>query len=187
MTTAESSGAATAVGVSASPPPSLGVRRSSSRCEHCDQAVALERFDAVAEAQFCCDGCQIVHAMLKRHALGGYYDHAAGATRPALATGRDYAEFDDPSFLSLYATKRGEEQTVELLLEGVHCAACVWLVEKLPELVPGVTECRLDYARRLAHVSFRDGGAGTTRDAGGGAAANATKTHPPPSLRPSID
>ncbi len=95
--------------------------------------------------------------MLKQHALDGYYAHAGGETRPALATGRDYAEFDDPSFLSLYATKRGDEHTVELLLEGVHCAACVWLVEKLPELVPGVTECRLDYARRLAHVSFRDG------------------------------
>lgn len=181
MATAESSRSSAAARTSAPPPPPLGVRRSSPRCEHCDQAIPIERCDAVAEQQFCCDGCRIVYAMLKQHALAGYYDHAVGAKRPALATGRDYAEFDDPSFLSLYASKRGDEQTIELLLEGVHCAACVWLVEKLPELVPGVTECRLDYARRLAHVSFRDGGDQPTRNADGRAAApapGAAMTHP---------
>jgi Cu2+-exporting ATPase len=160
--------ALSAARASASPPPDLARQSSPHRagwgdgepinCEHCDQAVPSERFDVAAEAQFCCDGCRIVHAMLKQHALEGYYDHADGATEPALATGRDYAEFDDPNFLALYATKHGDQQTLELLLEGVHCAACVWLVEKLPELVPGVTECRLDYARRLARVSFRDDG-----------------------------
>jgi Cu2+-exporting ATPase len=135
---------------------------------------------ASAEEPFCCNGCRIVHAMLKQHALDGYYAQAAGETRPALATGRDYAELDDPSFLPLYATQRGDEQTVELLLEGVHCAACVWLVEKLPELVPGVSECRLDYARRLAHVSFRDGGEARARAPGESAAAASTsgaRTH----------
>jgi Cu2+-exporting ATPase len=123
-------------------------------CSHCGEPVAPERLDAASQAQFCCDGCRIVFAMLKQHGLGAYYEH--GSAQPALATGRDYAEFDDPSFLALYAKKDGDEQTLDLLLEGVHCASCVWLVEKLPELVPGVTACRLDYAQRLARVSFRD-------------------------------
>ena len=35
----------------------------------------------------------------------------------------------------------------ELYLEGVHCAACVWLVEKLPSVVDGVLEARLDFRR----------------------------------------
>jgi Cu2+-exporting ATPase len=166
MASTESIGTPATARASASAPPRLDLQSSTQRagpgarepqkCDHCDEAVPPERFDAGAEAQFCCDGCRIVHAMLKRHALEGYYDHAGGATEPARATGRDYAEFDDPSFLALYATQHGEQQTVELLLEGVHCAACVWLVEKLPELVPGVTACRLDYARRLARVSFRN-------------------------------
>jgi Cu2+-exporting ATPase len=120
-----------------------------------------EHLDAPSETQFCCDGCRIVFAMLKQHGLDGYYQQ--GAVQPALATGRDYAEFDDPSFLALYAKKRGEEQTLDLLLEGVHCAACVWLVEKLPELVPGVSECRLDFAQRLARVTFRGEGGSAGR------------------------
>jgi Cu2+-exporting ATPase len=123
-------------------------------CSHCGEPVAAGRLDAASETQFCCDGCRIVFAMLKQHGLDDYYEQGAG--QPALATGRDYAEFDDPSFLALYAKQNGEEHTLDLLLEGVHCAACVWLVEKLPELVPGVRECRLDFAQRLARVTFRD-------------------------------
>ncbi|HWO13439.1 MAG TPA: cation-translocating P-type ATPase, partial [Polyangiaceae bacterium] len=112
---------------------------------------------------------------LREHALDGYYsyrDREPGNAPPALATGRDYSEFDDPRFLDLYAGSRGDHRTLELLLEGVHCAACVWLVEKLPELVPGVTSCRLDYARRTALVSFRAGAPGP----GAGAASGATTT-----------
>ncbi len=117
------------------------VPRATPACSHCGEPVAEDRLDAASETQFCCDGCRIVFAMLEQHGLDGYYQH--GAAQPALATGRDYAEFDDPSFLALYAKKSGDEQTLDLLLEGVHCAACVWLVEKLPELVPGVSECQM--------------------------------------------
>src|SRR5690606_30669376 len=40
----------------------------------------------------------------------------------------------------------------ELVLEGVHCAACVWLVERLPQIVPGVIEARLEYRRATVRV-----------------------------------
>src|SRR5690606_3710314 len=45
-------------------------------------------------------------------------------------------------------------QVVELYLEGVHCSACVWLVEKLPSLLPGVRETTLDFVRRVVRVSW---------------------------------
>lgn len=139
--------------------------RSAPACSHCGEPVARERLDAASTLQFCCDGCRIVFAMLKQHGLDGYYQQ--GEARQALATGRDYAEFDDPSFLALYAKKHGDEQTLDLLLEGVHCAACVWLVEKLPELIPGVSACRLDFAQRLARVTFRDQSGSTEPSPGG--------------------
>jgi P-type Cu2+ transporter len=147
-----------------------------SACAHCGQPLRGEQPSGPEEsARFCCSGCRIVHDMLRQHALDAYYDQRDREPRPpdaapALATGRDYAEFDDPSFLALYAQERGDERTLELLLEGVHCAACVWLVEKLPELVPGVTQCRLDYARRTAVVSYQ------TAPASGASAARPTPT-----------
>jgi P-type Cu2+ transporter len=154
-------------------------------CSHCGERVPADAVEATSEHQFCCSGCRIVFRMLKEHSLESYYEYRSrdgdGGVMPAsLATGRDYAEFDDPRFLALYAQKHGEERTLELLLEGVHCAACVWLVEKLPELVPGVTQCRLDYARRLARVTFREPAPGVgerpgvaSEEAGMGASSSA--------------
>ena len=45
-------------------------------------------------------------------------------------------------------------QAVEFYLEGVHCAACVWLVEKLPQVRPGVLESRLDMRRAIVEVRW---------------------------------
>jgi Cu2+-exporting ATPase len=46
--------------------------------------------------------------------------------------------------------------TAELFLEGVHCVACVWLIEKLPELEAGVLEARLDLGRSLVRVTWSE-------------------------------
>jgi P-type Cu2+ transporter len=130
-------------------------------CRHCGQPVTGADLEPPEAALFCCAGCRIVFGMLEEHELERYYDYRSGdgaAPPPGLATGRAYTEFDDPEFLELYARRQSGERRLELLLEGVHCAACVWLVEKLPELVPGVTSCRLDFARRLAYVTWNDDG-----------------------------
>jgi Cu2+-exporting ATPase len=128
-------------------------------CRHCGASVPSTLLEPGAEEQFCCAGCRTVFQMLQAHALGRYYDQPRGdadAPQPALSTGLEYAELNDPAFLDSFSSTNGAERSAELLLEGVHCAACVWLVEKLPALVPGVTSCRLDYARRVAHVSWAD-------------------------------
>jgi hypothetical protein len=142
------------------PLPANGVLAADPACQHCGLPVPALSFDPGASEQFCCSGCRIVFGMLREHALDGYYAQRTSdeGVPPALATGRDYAEFDDPAFVDRYTTLVQGERSAELLLEGVHCAACVWLVEKLPALLPGVTSCRLDYAQRLAYVTWSEGG-----------------------------
>ncbi len=50
--------------------------------------------------------------------------------------------------------ERGELLRTDFLLEGVHCAACVWLVERLPLAAPGVVEARLDIRRASVQITF---------------------------------
>jgi P-type Cu2+ transporter len=76
---------------------------------------------------------------------------------PARVTDRQYREFDDPVFRGLYyQTLPDGTQSTELYLEGVHCSACVWLVEKLPRPSPGVIEARLDIRRSLVRIRWND-------------------------------
>ncbi len=42
----------------------------------------------------------------------------------------------------------------ELYLDGVHCASCVWLVERVPLLVPGVIRAELEVGRALARIAW---------------------------------
>ena len=82
-------------------------------------------------------------------------DSLGVATQPARTTPRKYSEFDDPSYRQLYyQTLPDGSLAVEFYLEGVHCAACVWLVEKLPQVAAGVIESRLDLRRGLVRIRW---------------------------------
>ncbi len=136
-------------------------RNASSRvaCAHCDLPVPPGLMDASTERQFCCHGCRTVYNLLHTHDLEGYYRVRKAASPseagPARTTAHDYAELDDPTHLERHATtlESGLCQTT-LLLEGVHCAACVWLVERLPRLNPAVAEARLDLRRARATITW---------------------------------
>lgn len=134
--------------------PSESPRASSESCVHCGLEVPPSR----AGSEFCCQGCEAVAAFL------GTAGQAADAARraestPSVPSGRGYQELDDPAFHERHvargeASPSGSGARVTLYLEGTHCAACVWLVERLPRLCPGVQSARLDLSRGLAHVQW---------------------------------
>ena len=71
-------------------------------------------------------------------------------------TGRSFDDFDDESAQAeaTEETSAGRRRT-QLYLEGVHCAACVWLVERLPAVLRGVEEVRLNLGTAVAEVTWR--------------------------------
>jgi Cu2+-exporting ATPase len=96
--------------------------------------------------------------VIHEHGFDRYYEmmeDLGERALPARTAGKSYEEFDDPAFHDLYVRDgRGSLCTVDLYLENVHCAACLWLVEKTPLVVPGVAEARLDLARSMATVTW---------------------------------
>ena len=125
------------------------------RCAHCGLPVPEGLLDEDAERQFCCSGCHTAFGILHAHGLDSYYAFAERRESPVRASGRSYDEFDHPAFANLYVTAlpNGLSRT-ELYLEGVHCASCVWLVERVPLLVPGVLRAELDVRRSLAVIEW---------------------------------
>lgn len=126
-------------------------------CSHCGLTVPQGLIEVGAPTQFCCAGCRTVYGVI--HALGAtdYYrrlDGQVAASRPA-PTGRGFGEMDDPAFLAAHARAAGGGAlAVDLQLEGMHCGACVWLVEKLPRFIAGVIEARVDVGRRRVRLVF---------------------------------
>ena len=126
-------------------------------CAHCQLPVPAGFLVPDAERQFCCSGCRTAFAIINEHGLGGYYGLAERRDGPVVASGRSFDEFDHATFRDLYVrrTPDGLAQ-VDLYLEGVHCGACVWLVERVPLVVPGVARAELNVRRSLARLVWDD-------------------------------
>lgn len=140
-------------------PPAFASSPVAAACSHCGLAVPASRIDARRAHQFCCDGCSAVHAVLNSAGLQAYYDKH-GPTEGRAVPGpsrRRFEEFDDLKFTAQHCRAHGSGlSSVELFLEGVHCSACVWLVERLSRVSPSVVEARFDMTRGVLRVTWEN-------------------------------
>ena len=120
-------------------------------CRHCGLPV-------LAGAAFCCPGCESVASAIAGLGLEDYYRlRTAPAARPAI---HDEAleGFDDPAVQARFVRAAGEGALeAELLVEGLRCAACAWLVEQALARTPGVVSATVNYGLRRARVRWRSG------------------------------
>lgn len=88
---------------------------------------------------------------MHRDASGALGELPDGAAPPA----RGYAEFDHPDFHDAYVKDEvGDLASIELHVEGVHCAGCVRVIERLPVTAPAVAEARMDIGRSVLTVTW---------------------------------
>ncbi len=144
------------------------------RCDHCGNALRGPNDSTLSvfgeHGTYCCVGCRAVAETLRELGLDDYYRlRGETKTEPAVGVDRDYAEFDEPTFFERYVrpaalalpstteesgTSCVEPRRIELLVEGAHCAACIWVIEQLPRLLPGVLEARLELPRGVLRITF---------------------------------
>ncbi|MEM1054835.1 MAG: cation-translocating P-type ATPase [Bacteroidota bacterium] len=75
--------------------------------------------------------------------------------RPVAPDPLGVREMDTARFLTEHTTPLdGGLREADLVLDGVHCAACVWLVERMPAELAGVAEARLDLPRGRVRLAF---------------------------------
>ena len=119
-------------------------------CFHCG-------LPSAAGARFCCAGCEAVSAAIHGRGLGEYYRlrDGAAATAPAPPRDDDLSLFDDPRVQSRFVQgSDGSVREAGLLVEGMRCAACAWLVEQVLAATPGVRAASVNYATQRALVRW---------------------------------
>jgi len=107
----------------------------------------------------CCIGCQAVAEAIVAGGHGDYYRHRDAmpeSPREALpAALLELGAFDHPDAQKGFVRPVGEhESEASLILEGITCAACVWLNESHIGRQPGVTGVEINYATRRARVRW---------------------------------
>ncbi len=109
----------------------------------------------------CCHGCQAVAQAIVAGGLESFYEHREGPSRQAEDLIPEQLEkFDlyDQDKLQQNFVEIDEDnvRSASLILEGITCAACIWLNERHVKSLPGVVEFQVNYSTHRARVRWDD-------------------------------
>jgi len=136
---------------------------SEASCYHCGLPIppGVHLTVTVAEQSraMCCEGCRAVAEAIVANGLEAYYlnrDSMPESPREARPDILDsLALYDQAEFQKTFVRALGEhEQEAALVLEGITCAACVWLNEQHVARLPGVLAVEVNYTTRRARVRW---------------------------------
>lgn len=133
-------------------------------CFHCGLPVpsgTAFRFDtAKGPRHFCCAGCEAVSGAIGGLGLDDYYRLRTKPAPRADARAGELAEFDQPAVADRFVSAVGNGLVeAELVVEGLRCAACAWLVEQALLREPGVVSAQVVFATRRARVRWESAAA----------------------------
>ena len=120
-------------------------------CAHCllgvpEASATRETIDG-RETIFCCPGCRAIHGLLRSEGLTGFYARRHGWTPgPPETTRVPLDAFDGAVRAS------GRHAEADLVLSGIRCASCVWLIERYLGGRPGILSTRVNFATGRARV-----------------------------------
>ena len=132
-------------------------------CFHCGTPVATGVDFSVtlggAPRRFCCFACQSVSSAIFEGGLEGYYQRTPDGQLmgPPPEPPKDIEMYDFDEIQQDFAACRGEFRELDLLVEGIHCAACVWLIERALHRTDGVESAEVNYAAKRVHIRWHPG------------------------------
>ena len=115
-------------------------------CLHCGE----DTKDATEE--FCCLGCDAAYKMINKIGFGSYYK-----LREIISSERKIKpEECDQIDIAEFASDEGENAySVSLMVQGLHCAACVWLIESILKKQDNVIQARINLSKKTLFLKWK--------------------------------
>jgi Cu2+-exporting ATPase len=133
-------------------------------CFHCGLPVPADthwRVKIAGVAQpMCCPGCQAVAQAIVDYGVDGYYQErtalpaAAASSASAATPDAAMALYDTPAMIDGFSIDTTTCETT-LVIEGIRCAACTWLIEKRLRAVPGLLDADMNLATERLRVRWQ--------------------------------
>ncbi len=123
-------------------------------CSHChlefDKSVMLIQDNHF----FCCNGCKGVFNLLNDEGLETFYEKSANTVlTPPVNTYDDSSDFDSEAFRDVFVEIDSDGfNNVSLIIEGIHCSACIWLNEKALHKMDGIIEANINFTNNKAKI-----------------------------------
>ncbi|TGN18766.1 heavy metal translocating P-type ATPase [Leptospira idonii] len=131
-------------------------------CFHCNSPietlVSVEKEGVRRE--YCCQGCATVSALLLENGLDQFYQIRGTQVLEPKRTNqeKDSEDVDTASVYEEFVDKVSEtESSVLITISGIHCSACVWLIETAMTQTQGISEARINFGTGRLKLVFRNG------------------------------
>jgi Cu+-exporting ATPase len=127
------------------------------QCDHCGET-STDNSITLSDKTFCCQGCKLVYEILNENDLCEYYDlnKKPGLAQRIPVRKDKFAFLDDEKIQQQLLQFRDDTQThVNFYIPYIHCSSCLWLLENLHRLNPGVQKVTVNFTRKEAQVIFR--------------------------------
>ena len=124
-------------------------------CYHCGDVcrdISINKEDKL----FCCQSCKLVYEILEENKLCKYYDlESSPGTSPAVRNAVKFEYLEDEHVKrQLIDFDNGSISAVSFQIPRMHCSSCIWLLENLYKVNPGITHSQVDFLRKKLTVKF---------------------------------
>lgn len=132
-------------------------------CTHCRQEYSIDALHAVEDKEnsktlyFCCNGCELAYTLLKECNLESFYTKLGEHTLKTKAlqdSKKSPINFDSINFTQKYLKDSNGYKEVHIIIDGIVCAACVWLNEQIIANLNGVISIGINYTTHKAKITF---------------------------------
>ena len=124
-------------------------------CYHCGETCT--EVITTDDKNFCCNGCKQVYLLLSENNLCTYYsfENNPGIKAKGKFTGERFAYLDDESIITQLALFKSDTQVnINFSLPQMHCSSCIFLLEKLHQIEPGIIQSKANFQQREVFISY---------------------------------
>lgn len=124
-------------------------------CSHC--GIKFPTSDLIAaevegrQLVFCCHGCHGAYLIICGAGLDSYYQRQ---DRLAVTVTASEAYPYDPQYLDKFVKRSANHASVNLIIDGIRCASCIWLIEKSLQQQRGITRARVNFGTHRLLLEF---------------------------------
>jgi len=125
------------------------------KCDHClltfPEKAAVYDENKGQKQVFCCSGCRVIYTLIRSEGLDAFYEKRKWDEAGLSSALKE--EINIEPFAEQVRNAAGKKE-IDIFIDGIRCASCVWLNEKFLSRAKGVEYVRINYATHRARIRW---------------------------------